>query len=139
MVQEEMMRADTQAISIDAAPSRVIGFLANGANLPRWAVGFAKSAAPDGGGWLVTTGAGPVRVSIDSDARAGVVDFRLEIAPGLEGLAATRVVPRGTGSEVIFTQFQSSGMPDDVFAKNVEAVSHELRMLKALLEVDCPR
>jgi hypothetical protein len=67
-----------------------------------------------------------------------VVDFRLEIAPGLEGLAATRVVPRGTGSEVVFTQFQPSGMPDEVFAKNVGAVSHELRVLKAVLEVECP-
>jgi hypothetical protein len=133
-----MMRADTQAISIDAAPLKVIHFLANGANLPRWAVGFAKSAAPDGDGWLVTTGTGPTRVRIESDARAGVVDFRLEIAPGLEGLAATRVVPRGTGSEVVFTQFQPSGMPDEVFAKNVGAVSHELRVLKAVLEVECP-
>jgi hypothetical protein len=133
-----MMRADTQAISIDAAPLKVIHFLANGANLPRWAVGFAKSAAPDGDGWLVTTGTGPTRVRIESDARAGVVDFRLEIAPGLEGLAATRVVPRDTGSEVVFTQFQPSGMPDEVFAKNVGAVSHELRVLKAVLEVECP-
>jgi hypothetical protein len=132
------MRADTQAISINAAPPKVIDFLADGANLPRWAVGFAKAAAPDGDGWLVTTGAEPMRVRIDSDARTGVVDFRLEIAPGLAGLAATRVLSRGTGSEVIFTQFQPPGMPDDVFAKNVETVSHELRMLKALLEVECP-
>jgi hypothetical protein len=30
-------------------------------------------------------------------------------------------------------------MPDDVFAKSVQALAHELTVLKALLEVECPR
>jgi hypothetical protein len=59
-------------------------------------------------------------------------------AGGVEGLAGSRVLPRGTGSEYVFTQFQPPGMPDEVFAKNVQAVTHELTVLKALLEVECP-
>jgi hypothetical protein len=29
-------------------------------------------------------------------------------------------------------------MPDEVFEKNIEAVGHELAVLKALLEIECP-
>jgi len=59
-------------------------------------------------------------------------------APGVESLAGSRVLPHGAGSEYVFTQFQPAGMPDDAFAKNVQAVTHELTVLKALLEVECP-
>ncbi|MBL8607619.1 MAG: hypothetical protein JNL38_09875 [Myxococcales bacterium] len=59
-------------------------------------------------------------------------------APGVEAVAASRVVPAGDGVEYVFTQLQAPGMPDDVFAKNVRALEHELAVLKALLEVECP-
>ncbi len=132
------MRANTQAISIAAPPSKVVAFLADGGNLPRWAVGFAKSAAGNGRQWVVTTGAGEMPVRIETNAAHGVVDFWISPAPGVETVAATRVIPSGAASEVVFTQFQAPGMPDDVFAKNVEAVGHELKVLKAVLEVECP-
>jgi len=132
------MRADTQTISIEALPSTVAAFLADGRNLPRWAVGFAKAVLKDDDQWIVTTGSGEIRVVIDSDLAHGVVDFRMFPAPGVEAVASTRVLPRGTGSEVVFTQFQDSAMPDEVFEKNVQAVSHELKVLKAVLEVECP-
>jgi hypothetical protein len=59
-------------------------------------------------------------------------------APGIDVLAASRVVPRRTGSEYVFTQFQAPGMPDDVFDKNVRTLAHELTVLRALMEVECP-
>ena len=90
------MRADTRTISIEAPVDRVVAFLADPRNLPRWA------------------------------------------APGIEVLAASRVVPRGTASEYVFTQFQAPGIPDDVFVKNVRALTHELTVLRALMEVECP-
>ena len=43
-------------------------------------------------------------------------------APGVEALAASRVMPRGNASEYAFTQFQAPGMPDDVFQKNAKAL-----------------
>jgi hypothetical protein len=132
------MRADTRTISIHASPQRVVAFLGDPENLPRWAVGFAKSIRKDGEGWVVTTGAGEMGIRIQADERSGVVDFFMSPAGGVEGLAGSRVLPRGTGSEYVFTQFQPPGMPDEVFAKNVQAVTHELTVLKALLEVECP-
>lgn len=132
------MRADTKSISIHASPERVVAFLSNPENLPRWAVGFVKSVRRDEKGWVVTTGAGEMGVRIEADPESGVIDFFMCPAPGVESLAGSRVLPRGAGSEYVFTQFQAPGMPDDVFAKNVQAVTHELTVLKALLEVECP-
>jgi hypothetical protein len=133
------MRADTKTIAIRARPDKVVEFLADPANLPRWAVGFARSVRRDGDRWIVTTGGGgEMGVRIVADRKLGVVDFYMSPAPGVEGLAASRVVPSGDDVEYVFTQFQAPDMPDDVFEKNVRALAHELTVLKALLEIECP-
>jgi hypothetical protein len=132
------MKADTQSISIDAEPAKVVQFLANPENLPRWAVGFAKAVRSEAGRWFVRTGAGEVGLRIATVESQGVVDFWISPAPGIEALAASRVIPRGDRSEYTFTQFQMPGMPDDVFRQSVKALEHELTVLKAVLEVECP-
>ena len=132
------MRADTKTIAIHARPAQVIEFLADPRNLPRWAVGFAKGVRRDGERWVVTTGSGEVDIRIVTDPDSGVVDFHLSPAPGIEAIAASRVIACGDGTEYVFTQVQAPGMSDEVFAKNVQAVVHELTVLKALLEVECP-
>lgn len=133
------MRADTQTISIDAAPERVLNYLSDPWNLPRWAVGFAKAVRRSADGWVVETGAGAMDLRIEADARTGTVDYRMTPAPGLCVVAASRVVARGSGSEYVFTQFQEPGMPDEAFSRSVKTLKHELSVLKALLEVECPR
>jgi hypothetical protein len=132
------MKADTQAISIEAPPSHVWGLVADPLNLPRWAVGFARAVRRHGDRWVVTTASGEMGLRIQADREAGTVDFHLEPAPGIEALAASRVIPRGMKSELVFTQFQSPGMPDDAFRASIEALGHELKVLKALAEVECP-
>jgi len=132
------MRADTQTISINAPPDEVLTYLKAPENLPRWAVGFAKAVRPDGDEWIVETRGGAMRLRIRADAETGVVDFHMTPAPGVEVLAASRVIARGFGSEYVFTQFQAPDMSDDAFAKSVRTVRHELTVLKALLEVECP-
>ncbi len=133
-----MMRAETRTISIDAPPATVVAYLSEVTNLPRWAVGFAKAVRRSDAGWVVETGGGEMAVRIVTDAETGTVDFWMTPAPGVEVLAASRVIPRGAGAEYVFTQFQGPGMPDEVFAKNVQALGHELTVLKALMEVECP-
>jgi hypothetical protein len=132
------MRADTRAISIDAERGKIVHFLADPRNLPRWAVGFARSVREDGGGWTVQTGTGEMGIRIDADEATGVVDFVMKPAPGVEIVAPSRVVARGAGSEYIFTQFQAPGMTDELFSKSVKALEHELTVLKAIIEVECP-
>lgn len=132
------MRSNTQAASIDATPEKVFRFLADPKNLPRWAVGFAKSIRQQNGRWLVTTGTGDVGLRVVADQRTGVIDFWMSPTPGVEVLAASRVIPRGALCEYTFTQFHAPGMSDEAFNLSVQAITHELRMLKALLEVECP-
>lgn len=132
------MRSDTQVVTIHASPEKVSTFLADPQNLPRWAVGFARSVRNDGGRWLVNTATGELAVRIEANRSTGVVDFFMSPAPGVEVLAASRVLPHADGSVYLFTQFQGPGMPDEVFEKSVSAVEHELTVLRALLEVECP-
>jgi hypothetical protein len=132
------MRADTRTVSIEAPAERVVAFLRDPANLPRWAVGFAQAVRRDADGWVVQTGAGDVRIRIDADADRGTVDFWMAPAPGVQLLAPSRVVPRGSGAELVFTQFQGPGMSDQAFASSIDTLKHELIVLKALLEVECP-
>jgi hypothetical protein len=42
------MRADTKTISIHSTRERVVDFLSDPSNLPRWAVGFAKGVRRTG-------------------------------------------------------------------------------------------
>ena len=84
------------------------------------------------------TAGGEVGVRIEAEPVLGVVDFYMSPAPGVEGVAASRVVPNGAGIEYVFTQFQAPDMPDAVFEKNIKAVAHELTVLKAQLEIECP-
>jgi hypothetical protein len=120
------MRADTKSITIHANLNRVVDFLADPRNLPRWAVGFAKSVRRDGASWLVATASGEMGLRIAADPNSGVVDFHLCPAPGSEGLAASRVIPNGDGVEYVFTQFQTPSMPDEAFTKSVQTLVHEL-------------
>ena len=132
------MRADTKTISIEADPQAVFRFVADPANLPRWAVGFAKAVRRDRERWLVATGTGEIPVRVRADADTGVVDFVMSPRPEIEVTASSRVVARGGAAEYVFTQMQPPGMTDEVFARSAAAVAHELTVLKALLEVDCP-
>jgi hypothetical protein len=71
---------------------------------------IAKAIRQTEGGWIVQTGTGEMGVHIEADARRGTVDFWISPAPGVELLAPSRVVPRGAGSQFVFTQFQAPGM-----------------------------
>jgi hypothetical protein len=135
---ENPMRHDAQSITIDTEPKAVHEFVADPANLPRWAVGFAQGVRQEDGRWIVQTAGGDVPVDIKADAGTGVVDFHLQPARDVRVTAYSRVMPAGTGTLYTFTQVQPAGMPDEVFDGLVGAVRHELVALKAILEVACP-
>jgi hypothetical protein len=126
-------------VEIAALPHAVVEFVGDGANLPRWAIGFAKSVEPQSEGWMVTTGSGDqVATRLLVNAAAGTVDFAMSPSSGVEVWAWSRAVAVETGSWFSFTQAQATGMSDAAFDAQVAAVRHELVALKALLEVACP-
>jgi hypothetical protein len=132
------MRSDTQSVTIAVRPEDVLAFVGDGENLPRWAIGFAKSVRRCESGWIVISGQGEIPTSIVVHEMPRTVDFRMEPAHGVEATAYARVVPNGDGAEFIFTQMQQPGVPDEVFDQQVAAVGHELVAVRAMLEVACP-
>ena len=74
----------------------------------------------------MTSPQGEVRVRYRTDEALRIIDFHLSPAPGIEALAASRVLPNGDGTEYVFTQFQTPGISDDVFTRQVHALREEL-------------
>ena len=132
------MRSDTQTITIATKPKEVLSFVGDGDNLPRWAIGFARSVRRCEPGWMVMSGQGEIPTSIVVYETSGTVDFHMQSAPGIQSTAYARAIPNEEGCEFIFTQMQQPGVPDEVFEQLVAAVRHELAALKAQLEVRCP-
>lgn len=62
-----------------------------------------------------------------------MIEFYFEPSPNVEVAAFSRVLPNAAGAEYVFTQFQSTGMPDDVFESQVRALIEELQFLRALI------
>jgi hypothetical protein len=133
------MRSETRTIAIAAPPQAVYEYVSDLSVLPDWAIGFARSIRRENGGWIVTTASGEqVPIRVDADRDHGVVDFVGSPAPGAEFAAPSRVLAHGDGSVYVFTVLQAPGMPDEVVDAQAEALEHELQVLKARLETQCP-
>lgn len=64
----------------------------------------------------------------------GVLDHYVTPAQGVEVYVPMRVVPNGSGSEVIFTLFKTPEMSDKQFAEDAGMVERDLKTLKSVLE-----
>ena len=133
------MRSHVASIEIAAPPVDTFEFVADPERLPTWAIGFAKAIERDGEQWAVTTASGDrVGIRVETDTEAGVVDYLMSPAPGVELPARTRVVGNDGGSVYTFVMLQAPGMPDAVFAQQARELERELIVLKAHLETSCP-
>ena len=133
------MRSDTQTITVERHPQGVFAFVAEPANLPVWAKGFARAIQRDGDAWRVTTPHGEeVGIRYVADPACGIVDFHISPAPGVEFVAASRVVPNGRGAYYICTQFQPSTMPHAVFESHVRTLPQGLVILNHTLQLARP-
>lgn len=128
------MRSDTRTITIDAPRADVLAFLADGANLPRWAPNFATAVRRDGDDWIVENPGGELRVRLAVDRGLGTFDLHFTPADGRERSIFGRVLPNGGGSEFLFTLFHSDSRSDEDVARANAEVGEELRRLKAFCE-----
>jgi hypothetical protein len=55
-------------------------------------------------------------------------------ASGVEVYVPLRVIPNGSGSELLFTIFRSPDMTDEKFAEDIGLVERDLNTLKQILE-----
>jgi hypothetical protein len=124
----------TLTISINRPVELVTSFLRDPRNLPAWAAGLGNSVRQQAGEWFVTTPDGEVRIRFVEPNLLGVIDHWVQVAPDVEVHVPMRVLPNGSGSEVLFTLFQPATMPAEKFAADIELVEKDLAALKRVLE-----
>lgn len=129
-----LMKSRTINISINRDSKIVYEFVLNLANLPKWAKTFCRSIQKVNDEWIIETPQGPVKIRITGRNDFGILDHYVSPAQSAEVFVPMRVVSNGSGSEVIFTVFQQSGMSDENYAKDILLVEQDLRTLKSILE-----
>ncbi len=127
-------QSKTLTVSIDRPAAEVYAFVADAANLPHWATAFVKSIRHTSLGWIADTIAGTVEIEFVPANDLGVADHIVRLGPGTEVRVPLRVLTNDTGSEVLFTLFQSPDMDDSKFAADAELVASDLQTLKTVLE-----
>lgn len=130
------MRSRTVSIEIKVPATAVYRCVRDPDALPKWAAGICKSVTVRDGVWHVDTGTelGTVMLAFCADNAFGVLDHTVTLPDGKSMLNPMRVLANGDGSELIFTVFQTEGMSDEAFVKDIQAVTRDLKTIKMLLE-----
>jgi hypothetical protein len=126
-------RTRTGSAETAADPGSVVRLLADAGRLPAWAPAFADAVTSEGGSrWRAVKDGRDFELRTAVNLDAGTVDYLREIAPGREGGAYLRVVPRpGGGSVVIMTLPVQPGADPAAVASTLE---NELSALRNLAE-----
>jgi hypothetical protein len=128
--------AATEAVSINRAPEEVYQFVTTISNLPTWLTSFCKAVERLGDGWAVTTAEGPIPIRFVPPNAFGVMDHDVGPGPGLPEIVSNpmRVVPNGSGSEVMFTLFRRPGTTEAHFLEDLSMVRADLAALRRVME-----
>lgn len=125
-------RAVTRTLSIPAAPVAVFAVIADPLRLPEWSPTFARSVAPHGERWRVTTFTGEVTVDVVvTRAPAWTVDYVRPRTPQEAG-ARLRAIPSGRGSELISTTLLPPGTSDLDVERQGRVLRDELETIRGL-------
>ena len=119
---------------ISAPPELVYEFASNPDNLPKWAVGLAKTeVVRDGDVLLLDSPMGKVTVRFEPRNEYGVIDHDVTLPSGTTVTNPVRVLAHPEGSEIVFTIRQIE-LTDDEFDRDIETVEGDLERLKRLME-----
>jgi hypothetical protein len=122
------------SVSIEASPQSVYDFASDPANLPRWASGLGGSIRFQDGTWVIESPDGAMIFEFVEKNGFGVLDHIVTLKSGEKFYNPMRVIPNGSGSEIIFTLFQTPDMDDQRFAQDAKIVESDLRTLKRVIE-----
>jgi hypothetical protein len=121
-------------VSIDRDWREVYDFASIPENFQRWAAGLGRCFEKSGEDWTAEDPDGRlIRIRFSRPNEFGVLDH-IVFAEGKEIRNAVRVVPNGTGAEVMFTLLKTPDMTEETFAADAAAVQRDLNSLKAMLE-----
>lgn len=125
----------TITVSIARDWREVYDFASVPQNFPRWAAGLGTRFERSGAYWTAEDPSGrPIRIRFSEPNEFGVLDHTVAAEDGRESRNAMRVVPNGTGAEVMFTLLRTPDMTDEIFSADAAAVERDLYTLKALFE-----
>jgi hypothetical protein len=131
-----MFLSVTKTVQISCTAAAGFSFLADPANMPKWAIHNLKSIKPGGtGGWEIETPRGPGRFIPHFDAGHGVLDH--EFIDPKEGSWAVpaRIVAIGPVASVyMITLTKPEGMSAEAFMEGMGLMDDELQKLKDVLE-----
>ena len=122
------------SVSIDRSPDEVYAFASDPRNLPLWASGLAGTIRQVNGVWTADSPMGRITIAFASNNALGVIDHDVTLPSGDTIHNPMRVVPNGTGSEVVFSLFQLPGVSDDKFAQDAAWVARDLEALRGALK-----
>jgi hypothetical protein len=95
-------RTQTQAIETTTEPDLIWEFLADPRHLPAWAPAFADAiTGTEPQGWQAVKDGRAFALRVLAARAQRTVDYLRELAPGREGGAYLRVLPRPAGGSVI--------------------------------------
>jgi hypothetical protein len=119
---------------ISVSPELVYEFASNPDNLPKWAVGLAKTeVVREGDLLLLDSPMGKVTVRFVPRNEYGVIDHDVTLPSGTTVTNPVRVLAHPEGSEIVFTIRQIE-LTDDEFDRDIETVEGDLERLKRLME-----
>jgi len=123
------------SVSIAASADSVYDYAADPTHLPAWAAGLAQSAVQQAGDhWVVNSPMGMVKVDFTPANTFGVLDHTVTLPTGEQVLNPLRVIPDGDTCEVVFTVRHRTGMSEEEFEQDCQAVLADLEVLRLLLE-----
>jgi hypothetical protein len=124
-------RTETQSVETGAVPEVVLALLADPRRIHDWAPAFADTVSEDAqSGWRATKDGRDFALRVPVNEDAGTVDYLREVAPGREGGAYLRVVPRPCGGTVIVMTLPL--LPDTDPADIAATLTAELAALACL-------
>src|SRR3989338_2540046 len=99
-------------VSINSSADKVYEFASNPENLPKWAAGLSGSIKKANGDWIAESPMGRIKVEFADKNKFGVLDHDVTLPSGEIAHNPMRVFPNNDGSELVFTQYQRSGVSD---------------------------
>jgi hypothetical protein len=136
MQQDVSMASESKhiSVSIDRPTTEVYDYASNPANLPEWAAGLGSSVQQVDGEWVADSPMGRVVVVFAERNEHGILDHNVTLPSGETVYNPMRVIPDGSACEVVFTLRRRTGMSDEDFRRDADAVSADLAALKRVLE-----
>lgn len=121
-------------VAIERPAAEAYDFLSQPENFPKWASGLAESLRREGDEWIAETPEGRALVRFSEPNAHGVLDHSVTLPRGVTVYIPLRVVPAGSGCELVLTLFRQPHMSDEQFAADEAWVLRDLAAAKRLLE-----